>query len=130
MQKKLSIAIDGPAGTGKSTVARALAKQIGYVHVDTGAMYRAVTYKGLQNQASFNDPQQLIDIANNCSIELLPSSDSKTIVRLDGQDVSEEIRTPLVDKNVSAVACIGEIRNLMVTKQRELSKKRGNYYGW
>ncbi len=112
------IAIDGPAGAGKSTIARLLAEKLGVLYVDTGAMYRALTLKVLRLNIGFKDIKKLIEIASGTDIKLKKSEDHSTIVLLDGQDVTEPIREPEVTNAVFHVAGIGQIRELMVKFQR------------
>lgn len=116
------VAIDGPAGAGKSTIARLLAEKLEYLYVDTGAMYRAQTLKILRLKADFNDQQKLIDIAMQTDIKLKKSENNQTIVLLDSEDVSAPIRKPEVTNAVFHVAAIAQIRNLMVKFQREYAK--------
>jgi CMP/dCMP kinase len=121
MSKGLIIAIDGPAGSGKSTSAKLVAKKLGYVYIDTGAMYRAITYLALENEA-INDESQIIELARKCKIDL-NYEDGEVIVRLDDMDVSKEIRTAEVNSHVSDVSKISSVRKLLVEKQREMAAK-------
>ncbi len=116
------IAIDGPAGAGKSTIARLLAEKLEFLYVDTGAMYRALTLKVLRLNADFADIKRLIEIASDTDIKLKKSEDHSTIVLLDGQDVTAPIRKPEVTNAVFHVAAIAQIRDLMVGFQREYAK--------
>ncbi|TNJ67424.1 (d)CMP kinase [Paenibacillus hemerocallicola] len=122
--EKFNIAIDGPAAAGKSTVARLVAKQLGFVYVDTGAMYRAVTWKALQSGISPERKEQLSRMASELRIELLPGEQSQQVL-LDGGDVTDLIRSAMVNKNVSAVSAIPEIRRLLVAKQQEMAQAKG-----
>jgi len=117
------IAVDGPAGAGKSTVAKILAKRLNYLYIDTGAMYRALTLKILDCKIDVNDLKSIIETANMTKIELLPSAEGPIKVILDGADVSLAIREPRVTKFVSLVAKIKEVREVMVVLQRKLGKK-------
>ncbi len=119
MSKGLIIAIDGPAGSGKSTSAKLIAKKLGYLYIDTGAMYRAITFLALENEA-INDEAQIVELARKCKIELR-YDDGEVIVLLDGRNVSKEIRSAVVNSNVSNVSKISEVRKLLVVKQREMS---------
>jgi len=123
MSKGLIIAIDGPAGSGKSSSAKLIAKKLGYVYIDTGAMYRAITYLALENEA-INDESQIIELARKCKIDL-NYEDGEVIVQLNDMDVSKEIRSAEVNSHVSNVSKISDIRKLLVEKQREMAA-RGN----
>lgn len=112
------IAIDGPAGAGKSTVAKALAERLSFGYLDTGAMYRAVTYKALKSKADLLDPEALGNLAAGSLLEL---SDSHVLI--DGQDVTAEIRLPNVGRAVSIVSSAAPVRRQMVAKQREVAAK-------
>lgn len=116
------ITIDGPAGAGKSTIARLLAEKLGVLYVDTGAMYRALTLKILRLNADFEDIERLIEIASGTDIKLKKSEDQSTIVFLDEQDVTGPIRKPEVTNAVFHVAGIARIRDLMVKFQREYAR--------
>lgn len=109
------VTIDGPAGAGKSSVARELAKRLGYQFLDTGAMYRAIAYACLKADVNFDNDDAMGEVARNSRIEL---NDSKTI--LNGVDISDEIRTPLVTKHVSFVADCKPIRSQLVDLQQKV----------
>jgi cytidylate kinase len=115
------IAIDGPAGSGKSTTAKKVAERLGFVYLDTGAMYRALTFYALQNNIAASDEKKLAEIAQELPIEFQPVAGGNLIF-LDGQDVSSEIRTPEVTKNVSEVSAHASVRKAMVTRQKEFGK--------
>ena len=117
------IAIDGPAGAGKSTVARILAKRLGFLYIDTGSMYRALTYKVLENNLPINDESGIIQLANKIKIDLRNNLDGSLTVMLDGEDVSLAIRHPRITQFVSDVAKIKEVRQVLVKMQRELGQK-------
>ncbi len=119
----ITIAIDGPAGAGKSTVAKILAKALGISYLDTGAMYRALTLKALANKINLESGEALADLAKETKIELKPSAAGLNII-LDGEDVSQEIRTPQVTNNTFYIARAPEVREIMVNLQRELGKKQ------
>ena len=121
MSKGLIIAIDGPAGSGKSTSAKLIAKKLGYVYIDTGAMYRAITYLALENEA-INDESRIIELARNCKIDL-DYKDGEVIVRLNDRNVSKEIRSAEVNSHVSDVSKISEVRKVLVEKQRDMGAK-------
>ncbi len=114
------IAIDGPAGAGKSTVAKILAENLGFLYIDTGAMYRCLALKALDQGIDIQDTDKIIVLAKNTSINLLNNSDATLRVLLDGKDVSEAIRKPRVTQVVSDVAKIKEVRQIMVELQRKL----------
>lgn len=122
--EKFNIAIDGPAAAGKSTVARLVAKQLGFIYVDTGAMYRAVTWKALQSGISPERKEHLALMASELRIELLPGDQSQQVL-LNGEDVTDLIRSITVNQNVSAVSAIPEIRRLLVAKQQEMAQAKG-----
>jgi CMP/dCMP kinase len=121
MSKGLIIAIDGPAGSGKSTSAKLIAKKLGYVYIDTGAMYRAITYLALENEA-IKDESRIIELARNCKIDL-DYADGEVIVRLNDNNISKEIRSTEVNSHVSDVSKISEVRKVLVVKQREMGVK-------
>lgn len=117
--KKLVVAIDGPAGAGKSTVAQMVAKKLGFTYIDTGAMYRSVAWKTLQQGKPVTD-ELIIEVVNDIDVKL-NYSDGKTVVLADGKDVSALIRTPEVTAIVSQVAALGPVRSKMVELQREMA---------
>ncbi|WP_430785524.1 (d)CMP kinase [Virgibacillus flavescens] len=123
-ERKIAIAIDGPAAAGKSTVAKIVAKELSYIYVDTGAMYRALTLKALEKQVSLEEEAELADLLETTSIEL-KQSDIGQQVLLDKNDVSVEIRTLKVTNNVSHVAKHSRVRKEMVMRQQALTEKRG-----
>lgn len=113
------VAIDGPAGSGKSTVARAIACKRGFTYLDTGAMYRCVALKALEQDAALDDADALTALAHGCSISFGRAADGGQTVFLDGRDVTQAIRTPAVDGNVSVVSSVPGVRDIMVERQRE-----------
>jgi cytidylate kinase len=121
MSKGLIIAIDGPAGSGKSTSAKLIAKKLGYLYIDTGAMYRAITYLALKNEA-LKDESRILELARKSKIEL-KYNDENLVVMLNDQDVSIEIRSSDVNTHVSDVSKISAVRKLLVEKQREIGEK-------
>jgi CMP/dCMP kinase len=114
------IAIDGPAGSGKSTVARGLARRLGFTYLDSGAMYRAVTLAALEADADLDDGELLGRLAANAQIRLQERDHDNVQVLLDGRDVSEEIRTPAVTGSSSRVAAHREVRKALLVRQRAL----------
>lgn len=121
MTKKITIAIDGPAAAGKSTVAKMVAQKLLYIYIDTGAMYRALTLKAYNNLVSFEDENKLSDLLEHTSIEL-KQTEHEQKVELDGIDVTREIRTQIVTNNVSHVAKHRSVRKEMVKRQKNLAK--------
>jgi len=117
VKEKLIVAIDGPVGSGKSTVARRVAEMLGYAHLDSGAMYRAVAWKALRDQVPLDSPEQLSSLARGARIDLV-SQDGRLRVLLDGEDITDEIRTPEVSQAASVVAAIPGVRQPMVEEQR------------
>ncbi len=122
--KKLIIAIDGPAASGKSTTARLVAEKLGYVYVDTGAMYRAMTLKVLEGHIDPHDEERIAAIADKTEIGI-QQSDSKIRVSLDGRDVTDAIRNPSVTRAVSAVSALQCVREVMVREQRRIGEAGG-----
>ena len=120
--KKLSIAIDGPAGAGKSSVSKILAARLGYAYLDTGAMYRAVTYEALERKLT--DDDAIADMAAKLDMEVIPKEDTMHVI-VDGKDVTPFIRTPEVSSHVSAVSAIAGVRSAMTAIQRKLGEKGG-----
>ena len=114
--KNLVIAVDGPAGAGKSTIAKLIAEKLNINYIDTGAMYRAITYKCLQNNIDINN-EEVIKIAKDCEIDFKDNN-----IYLNGEILKDEIRTMEVSNNVSNVAKIKEVRYLMVDVQRNIGK--------
>jgi len=118
MSKKLIIAIDGPAGSGKSTTAKLLANKLKYLYLDTGAMYRAITFLALK-QNILNDEKEIIKLLERTDIELT-YSEGNSRVFADKTELSEEIRSLEVNSNVSDVSKIKQVRQNLVEKQREI----------
>jgi cytidylate kinase len=113
MKGKPIIAIDGPVGSGKSTVARRVAELLGYTHLDSGAMYRAVGLKALRQGVPLDSPERLAALAEKARIDLVPR-EGKLLVLLDGEDVTEAIRAPEVSHAASVVAVVPGVRHPMV----------------
>ncbi|CEO12300.1 MAG: (d)CMP kinase [Paraclostridium sordellii] len=116
--KNLVIAVDGPAGAGKSTIAKIVADKLNINYIDTGAMYRAITYKVLTNNIDINDEKAIVEVAKNSDIDFKDNN-----IYLDGKILKEEIRTPQVSHNVSNIAQIKDVRHLMVDVQRDIGNK-------
>src|SRR5260221_3633123 len=121
---KLIIAIDGPVGSGKSTVARRVAELLGYTHRDSGAMYRGVAWRALRDAVPLDSPAQLAALAETVHIDLVPR-DGKLRVILDGEDITELIRTPEVSHAASVVAAVPGVRHPMVAEQRRAGAQGG-----
>lgn len=125
MEKKLCIAIDGPAAAGKSTVAKIVARKKSYVYIDTGAMYRAITYLALQKGVDLNDEAALTELLQKSAIDLTVSEDGAQKVYIAGEDVTEAIRMDEVSNQVSIVAKHRGIREEMTKRQQQLAEKGG-----
>lgn len=118
--KNLIIAIDGPSGAGKGTLARTVAQRLGYRHVDTGAMYRAVAWKAAQDGLSLDDDAAVSAVAAGAVLDQVDGR-----ITIDGHDVTRDIRTPLVDKAAAAVARLPHVREVLVARQRALGADGG-----
>ncbi|HET6143299.1 MAG TPA: (d)CMP kinase [Candidatus Acidoferrales bacterium] len=124
MNDKLIIAIDGPVGSGKSTVARRVAALLGYTHLDSGAMYRAVGLKALRCGVPLDSLERLSKVAEGAHIDLAPREGKQSVI-LDGEDVTEAIRAPEVSHAASVVAVVPGVRHPMVAEQRRAGEKGG-----
>lgn len=122
--KRINIAIDGPAGAGKSTVARLVAGRLGFIYIDTGAMYRAVTWKVLQLELTPQQEDDIIRAAEAMQIELKAGPHGQ-LVFIDGEERTQEIRSSEVTKLVSHIASIGPVRELLVHKQQMMAANKG-----
>ncbi|PIU83664.1 MAG: cytidylate kinase [Elusimicrobia bacterium CG06_land_8_20_14_3_00_38_11] len=118
------MAIDGPAGAGKSAIAKIVAKELGYLYIDTGAMYRAITWKSLANKIDFRDEKKIIEMSRKTDIKLV-QSDDKLKIFVDGKNVSEKIREEFVTKNTNTIAAIQGVRKILRDKQRLLGRNGG-----
>ena len=118
------ITIDGPAGAGKSTVAKELARRLGFAYLDTGAMYRALTLKALRKKVRLEDEAALITLANNTTIDIGTDEQHALKVLLDGELVTEEIRTIEVTNSTAFIARVPGVREAMVIRQREIAARR------
>ncbi|WP_307891864.1 (d)CMP kinase [Bacillus swezeyi] len=125
MEKKLCIAIDGPAAAGKSTVAKIVAKKKGYIYIDTGAMYRAITYLALKKGVELTGEAGLTTLLKESAIDLSVSEEGEQKVYIAGEDVTEAIRTDEVSNQVSIAAKHGGIREEMTKRQQQLAEKGG-----
>ncbi len=123
MKKRLIVAIDGPAASGKSTAAKYLAEKLGYIYLDTGAMYRAITYWVLKNDL-LHDEEAIVNLMKSISLTLKFKA-GLTQVFINGEEVTDKIRTPEVNKFVSEVSRISEVRKELVIIQRKLGKDGG-----
>jgi cytidylate kinase len=122
--RQLVIAIDGPAGSGKSTIAARLAKKLGYINLESGAMYRALALKALEQQVSLEDPEALRNLTINTLIDLEPQPDGNRVL-LDGRDVSQRIRESDVTLAASRVSIHPPVRQIMVARQRAMGANGG-----
>ena len=128
MKKKgLTIAIDGPAAVGKSTIGKLIARELNYTYIDTGAIYRAITWKVLKNNIGINDENTISEIVLNTRITIKKTNTNSLKdyyhIFVDGEDVTEEIRNPRIDQNVSQIARLSKIRKQLIYLQRELAEK-------
>lgn len=114
---KIVVAIDGPSGTGKSTTARILAEKLGFLYIDSGAMYRAITYELLSKKANPNDLKGIVELTKNSVIEFKGED-----VLLNGQNITKEIRSLEITNKVSNVSAIKDVRKILVDKQRAFAK--------
>jgi CMP/dCMP kinase len=122
--EKLRIAIDGPAAAGKSTVAKIVAEKLTYLYIDTGAMYRSLTYKALKQNINLNDEQKLLNLLLRTEIKLEQNATGQTVI-VDGEDVTSEVRQSDVTNSVSIVAKHSLVREEMVKRQQELASAGG-----
>ncbi len=122
--RRLIIAIDGPAGAGKSTTARALARRLGYLYIDSGAMYRAIAWKAIAQGIKLDEPDEIGRLAGSSRIDLVDDNGRfKTLI--DGEDVSSAIRDPQITQASSLVAAIPAVRRALVARQREIGLSGG-----
>ena len=121
---KCSIAIDGPAGAGKSSVARILAERLGFLHIDTGALYRVLTLQVMREGVKPTEAVDVVRVAKAAKIQIVPGPQGIKVL-LDGEDVSDAIREPAVSENVSLVAQHAEVRDHLLVLQRQLAADGG-----
>jgi len=123
VKKTYPIAIDGPAGAGKSTVARVLAQKLNYLYIDTGAMYRALTLKVIREGIDPKDEQKLTELALTTSIEIVEEEESLKVL-LDGEDVTLAIRGPAVSELVSEISAVGGVREVLTERCKEMAAEK------
>ncbi len=122
MKERLTIAMDGPAGSGKSTIAQHLAEKLDYLYLNSGSMYRAMTLLSLREEADSTNVPMLTKLAKSCRIDFL---DNGRTTLLNGEDVSDSLRTPEIDRAIVDIAKIPEVRHEMVKQQRRIGEKGG-----
>jgi cytidylate kinase len=124
MEKKFIITIDGPAGAGKSTVSKTLAKKLNYIYLDTGALYRALAYKTLKLKISLDDVSALVNLCSSTTV-VLKNIDGQMKVSVDGEDVEEKIRTEEVGLAASKISTFAVVRERLLNLQREAGAQGG-----
>jgi len=126
MKKKgLIIAIDGPSAVGKSTIGKLIAQELGYLYIDTGAIYRAITWKVIQKNIDLNNEGLVSDLVSKIHISIKKMNlkfKNYYLIFIDGEDVTEEIRNPKIDQNVSLIAKLPKVRKQLIDMQRNLAK--------
>jgi cytidylate kinase len=123
-RRGLVIAIDGPVGAGKSTAARRVAEVLGYIYIDSGAMYRALGWKAVQSGVDLQDPTRLAELAAATDIRVTAGRSGPRVL-VDGEDVTDALRTPAMDRASSLVSVVPEVRRRLVAIQRALAKEGG-----
>ena len=127
MKKKVIVAIDGPSSSGKSTIAKLVAKHFNFTYIDSGSIYRAITYVAIKNNLINTeniDVVSLIDLLNNCSISFSFNSNNQNVIKLDDISVEDEIRTFEISNNVSLIAEKNEIRKYVLKIQKDISNNK------
>jgi cytidylate kinase len=122
---KITIAIDGFSSCGKSTLAKELAKELGYIYVDTGAMYRSATLYFIRNEVALDNEEQIVEALDNINISFQVNADKSCNTILNGENVEEEIRGMEVSNMVSPVATVSTVRKAMVAQQRKMGENKG-----
>ncbi len=125
MKKNVIITIDGPAGAGKTTVAKEVAKRLGLLYLDTGAMYRAMTLKALNEKIRVEDEKKLIDVSNETNLSVMKDEQKGMRIWLDGKEVTDEIRTEEVTNNIWWVCKVKDVREKMKNMQRQVGSNGG-----
>ncbi|WP_106448618.1 (d)CMP kinase [Trichococcus alkaliphilus] len=125
MVKKMNIAIDGPASAGKSTIAKKVAEKLGYIYLDTGAMYRTLTYAALSNGSDLQDEEALHKLLQGIRITFSTAENEMQRVFLNEEDVTESIRSEQVTQNVSLVSSFAKVREEMVARQKSIARSGG-----
>ena len=120
--KSVVIAIDGPAGAGKSTIAKEVARRLNFTYLDTGAMYRAVTLKAMRSNIDFKNRTILVNLAKKIKINIKSTKSCSLKIFLDNKEVTKAIRTPEITQNVSFIARIPALRKIMVAQQRKIGR--------
>ena len=127
MKKKVIVAIDGPSSSGKSTIAKLVAKHFNFTYIDSGSIYRVITYVAIKNnliKTGNIDVVSLIDLLNNCSISFSFNSNNQNVIKIDGVSVENEIRTFEISNNVSLIAEKNEIRKYVLKIQKDISNNK------
>ncbi len=122
MLNKIQIAIDGPAGSGKSTIAKIIAKKFKFIYIDTGAMYRAVTLYAKIHNVSYQDEKKISTFVDNIPLKFIPGYPVQHVL-IEGKDVTKKIRSNDITNNVSLVSSFKEVRKIMTSRQREMAEK-------
>ena len=117
------IAIDGPAGAGKSSVARKVASRLGLQYLDTGAMYRSITFLAIHKDIDFNNGEEIAEAARRCNLEIRFDETAGSLIRLDGEDITDEIRSSEINKHVSVISQHPEVRDVLVLLQQRIADK-------